>query len=109
MRAVALAERRNRSPEFPDAQCDDYEGPIVIADGRFANEIEFVTQRNDSTAWRIERLDEDGNLWRDPEAGINHSSESHVMNLKVDYIVPNNNDFTDLRDEIYRALKAGVD
>lgn len=72
-------------------------GPVVITDTRFPNEAE-LTRAQGGTIWRIDR----------PGVGpVNaHASERHIMDIKVDHVVPNDSDIEALYARVDAALAA---
>ena len=77
---------------------------VLIPDWRFKNEFEEICDRNeDVVTIRIERYNQDGTLFINPNMTVdqaNHISEHALDKFPVEYIVENRGDIDDLYDSV---------
>lgn len=95
---------------IPEHSFFDY---ILIPDWRFINEYEVVydyaaIQNNETVTIRIERYDDTGLKWKNPNMTsdqLNHISECELDNFAFNWIIENRGTLEDLKSSINEILK----
>lgn len=124
LQEIGTTVMRGRYPEYwaeiigkfidaytiPEHSFFDY---ILIPDWRFINEYEVVydyaaIQNNETITIRIERYDDAGLKWKNPNMTsdqLNHISECELDNFAFNWIIENRGTLEDLRNSVDEILK----
>ena len=124
LQEIGTTVMRGRYPEYwaeiigkfidaytiPEHSFFDY---ILIPDWRFINEYEVVydyaaIQNNETITIRIERYDDTGLKWKNPNMTsdqLNHISECELDNFAFNWIIENRGTLEDLKDSVNEILK----
>lgn len=82
---------------------------IIIPDWRFVNEFDVINDYNtDVTTIRVERYDENGNAYVNPEMTNEqreHVSETELDKFPFDYIIENRGNLEELEDNVLTVLE----
>lgn len=124
LQEIGTTVMRGRYPEYwaeiigkfidaytiPEHSFFDY---ILIPDWRFINEYEVVydyaaIQNNETITIRIERYDDAGLKWKNPNMTsdqLNHISECELDNFAFNWIIENRGTLEDLKNSVNEILK----
>ena len=124
LQEIGTTVMRGRYPEYwaeiigkfidaytiPEHSFFDY---ILIPDWRFINEYEVVydyaaIQNNETITIRIERYDDAGLKWKNPNMTsdqLNHISECELDNFAFNWIIENRGTLEDLKNSVDEILK----
>lgn len=124
LQEIGTTVMRGRYPEYwaeiigkfidaytiPEHSFFDY---ILIPDWRFINEYEVVydyaaIQNNETITIRIERYDDTGLKWKNPNMTsdqLNHISECELDNFAFNWIIENRGTLEDLKNSVNEILK----
>ena len=124
LQEIGTTVMRGRYPEYwaeiigkfidaytiPEHSFFDY---IIIPDWRFINEYEIVydyaaIQNNETITIRIERYDDAGLKWKNPNMTsdqLNHISECELDNFAFNWIIENRGTLEDLENSVNEILK----
>lgn len=82
---------------------------VIIPDWRFVNEFDVINDYNsDVTTIRVERYDENGNVYVNPEMTDEqreHVSETELDKFPFDYIIENRGNLEELEDNVLAVLE----
>lgn len=82
---------------------------VIIPDWRFINEFDVINDYNsDVTTIRVERYDENGNVYINPEMTDEqreHVSETELDKFPFDYIIENRGNLEELEDNVLAVLE----